>query len=207
MGVGGGGPGHRGCLEGWPGAQHGHTRRTPSTDRTVRFGCNSVATRTDRASASPPARVASAYWWVAVAVWNWGLNCCASVRATRRRNTSPMTSPADPAIGFLEGDHASEAEGEEDVGWEGRCGEAGGCSGKFEGGFRPSLEPLASVRWSSRRGLVQRRGGLCASWRGGEQCQGAGDPRASPFASRGRWGLGVVGGGGQGGEVRPGWLA
>jgi len=43
--------------------------------------------------------------------------------------------PADPAIGFLEGDHASEAEGEEDVGWEGRCGKAGGCSGKFEGGF------------------------------------------------------------------------
>ena len=74
------------CLEMWSCAP------APSTLRMVVWASLSVAARTTRTSASAPALVLSANWNGAHARWNSVLSCCASVRATRRRNASPITS-------------------------------------------------------------------------------------------------------------------
>ena len=82
------------CLEMWSYAP------TPSTLRMVFWASLSVAARTTRTSASAPALVLSANWNGAHARWNSVLSCCASVRATRRRDASPITSARTSPDGF-----------------------------------------------------------------------------------------------------------
>ena len=82
------------CLEMWSCAP------TPSTLRMVVWASLSVAARTTRTSASAPALVLSANWNGAHARWDSVLSCCASVRATRRRNASPITSARTSPDGF-----------------------------------------------------------------------------------------------------------
>ena len=52
------------------------------------------------ATHSVPARVESAYWNGCVAASASGVNCCAIVRATTLRNTSPTNIPRTPPSGF-----------------------------------------------------------------------------------------------------------
>ena len=74
---------------------------TPSMLSTVVQGSVFVATRRARTTASSPALVLSAYWKGAQASRKASPKCCAKVRATRRRKTSPITSARTPPVGFV----------------------------------------------------------------------------------------------------------
>ena len=73
----------------------------PSMLNMVVRGSDSVAARNARTRASGPTRVLSAYWNGAQACLKCSANCCASVRLTRRRKTSPITSARTPPLGLL----------------------------------------------------------------------------------------------------------
>ena len=82
--------------------------------KTLVQGSTSVAARSARTSASSLALVLSAYWNGARASRKCSPNCRASVRATRRRKTSPITS-AHTARWLGQCDHAAQSQRISDV--------------------------------------------------------------------------------------------
>ena len=50
---------------------------------------------------SQPDLADNAYWKGAVALSTAGPNCCAIVRETNLQNTSPVTMPLTPSVGFI----------------------------------------------------------------------------------------------------------
>ena len=72
----------------------------PSMERMVLVCSCSVAVVSAWMTAPMPARVDKANWWGLHAVWMWLANICARQHETTRRNTSPMTSPRTPPLGF-----------------------------------------------------------------------------------------------------------
>ena len=74
---------------------------TPSTGKMVDRGSNSERPCTTCATHSVPAHAESAHWNGCVAPSAMGVNCCAIVRATSLRNTSPTTIPRTPPSGLV----------------------------------------------------------------------------------------------------------